>query len=203
MDAARYPRLAGYLAQLPQGLDSYPDCQTKGAVFHPFFSDKRLPDDPALPPQILAIGKGALPQSRWLSSVPLWAGLLAISDHEAMSEAQFVAWARDLNGQLLSGAVYRFLVPMFSPASIVTLSATVFRSFHRGVGLKAVKTADGSRFTINLDFPAGLFTELLVRGIVTSFEVATDLGGHQPKLRSNLASFSSTAAQVEMRPSPG
>jgi hypothetical protein len=177
-DPSKFPRLAHYLAKLPRGLDSYPECQAKGAVLRNWLQDAQSLAGSPLPDELLGYLTSPPSQSAWLPEVHLWAVVLAEVDAAAMSEARFMEWCRELNLRLLKGPVYRFVLVMLSPETILGLGASTFRGFHRGFGITVGKSAGAERglLFVQLDFPPHLIDELCLKGLGTAFEVALALG---------------------------
>ncbi len=175
LDPARFPRLARYLASLPRGLASYPECQAKGAVVRNWTDDLSELHHRPLPPELLALLTEPPRLSAWYPEVHLWALLQAYADVRGLSDAGFVAWSRDLNTRLLQGPVYRFVAGMLSPSTVLNLSASAFKSFHRGLGF-AVAPAEPDGLTVELTFPPRLLDAFCLRGLGTAFEVVLHLG---------------------------
>jgi hypothetical protein len=89
--ASAFPTLDEYLAQLPNGLDSFPSCTIKASVMRDALAAKPVPDDPSLPEPIRAYD-WTRASTRALLRTPLYRVLFAVLSPE----------------RLLNGAVHRW-----------------------------------------------------------------------------------------------
>ncbi len=194
LDSAHFPRLAEYASHLPQGLDSHPDCLSKGAAFRLSFEDKPLVDHPSLPPQLRRYVGHPPSQSEWLPSVHMWAELLAIVDQHRMSEAQFLHWGHDVLLRLWR-APLRVLVPMLAPGTIVSMGSWLLGSFHKRLKLQVDPRAGREGVLVTLSYPPGLLDRFCVAALLNAFEVALEMGGRPPRSRSLVVSCTETSAQ--------
>jgi hypothetical protein len=166
------PRLERYLAGLPDGLASYPQCQVKGSVFRSLFDGVDLDPAPLAPPlrQLLEDPPIA---SEWIPEVHLWALLFAAADQRRMDAEAIRSWIYQRRRQLFEGAVYRFLMALVPPATLVRTSAMRWGAFHRGTVLEAGGVADdGAR--LHLAFPSGLFDSQALDALTAVVRAALD-----------------------------
>jgi hypothetical protein len=156
----RYPRLMDYLAGLPAGIHSYPECQSRSGILQTFLeAAPRMNEEPdAFVAELLR------PATRgWVSEVALNAALLAIADATWMTDAQFLEWNRATNRALYKGLVYRALMAIFSPAQLLDRAGARWESFHRGTRLMVMnEKATATSAPGELTFPPRLFTPLLL-----------------------------------------
>lgn len=182
----RFPRLASYLAALPEGIRSYPQCQARSGILQTFLdAGPQLDDglDPFVAQLLLPPARGFIPE------VCLNAAFLGVADATGMTDAQFCAWNRSANAQLFQGLIFRALMSVFSPMVLLERAPARWESFHGGSLLTVRK--DGPKGAIGeLSFPARLFTPLLLAGIAECYaaafehargrEVTVELAAHGP-----------------------
>ena len=71
MSSDRFPALEEYIAGLPDGLASHPQCQAKASLYRSLIDTKGLePDDvDALPPDLRSLVIHPVPISSWIPEV--------------------------------------------------------------------------------------------------------------------------------------
>jgi hypothetical protein len=152
----RCPRLAAYLAGLPSGLASYPECEVRSSV-HALFTAHAPPLRGEVPPLVADLlgdaGRG------WTPEVRQHAALLAIADLAGQDERAFRAWSSDGFRLLYHGVIYRALMALFSPDVLMQYAPARYAAFHRGTRL-TVARLDARRAEGRLAFPPGLFGAL-------------------------------------------
>jgi hypothetical protein len=169
--ARRYPRLAAYLAALPAGLDSYPECQTRGTLAAEFAADvsrgaRDLPHEVA---QLFA----AQPAT-WIPEAQLAATILAVADHAGRGDDEHAEWVREKNRAVFRGVVYRSLMAFFTPAGLLEKASSRWESFHRGTALGVERLAD-RHVRARLEFPPHLVSgPLLPRAYGAAMQAALE-----------------------------
>ena len=81
MGVVRFPNVARYLTSLPNGLDSYPQCEVKGSVLRQLADSTPVPfPSQGLPPQLEALVETPPLPSDWIPEVHFNALMLAHED---------------------------------------------------------------------------------------------------------------------------
>jgi hypothetical protein len=158
------PLMADYLAALPRGLDSYPEC-TAAASMATFNKKARkviIPGD-WVPPPIADMLTRRLLDTEWVPEVHYHAMALAIADHHGLDAAGFRGFWYDVMRLMMSSAPYGFLLRLLSSEHLVRASAARWRKFHRGpFDLEVRRDEDVPR--VILTFPPYLINEALANG---------------------------------------
>lgn len=152
----RYPRLASYLAALPAGLGSYPECKvrigTYDSVLGPADTNLRWDDLDDRVRRFL----GSPPRGLWVPEVDLLAGILAIGDHYHLTPQQHYEWLLVRNRLMFRGTVYRALMAFLSPDQLLRKAADRWGNFHQGTQVRSERTAV-NKGVLDLTFPPNLF----------------------------------------------
>jgi len=136
---------AAYIAQLPNGLGSYPECQGKSSLLVNALDDLPQAADTLgdVDDVIEALVKHPPPVSTWLPEVHLSAALLAMAEGQGMNAAHFDAWIAHLSQQLYDRPLYRFLMKVTSPNMLLRGAQKRWSAFHRGTELRVLESTDG------------------------------------------------------------
>ena len=157
---SKYPRLAGYLSQLPRGLDSHPGCLAKGTVFRSLLETKPLPAVPAkgeIPDGLHALLVNPPMRSTWLPEATNAALNYLIGDVHDLAEPEHLKVAEQAALRLYNGPIYKLMMNIVSPQTLLSVASARWGAMHQGTKLSAEKLgASGMRLV--LDFPEGLFT---------------------------------------------
>jgi hypothetical protein len=174
MDA--FPRLANYLAGLPEGLKSYPACLAKGSLLRIALEKvARRGDYSDLPKQISAVLDTPPLPTTWIPEVVSVAAHYAVADGENLSDDDVVAWnARSLDS-LGRSAMYRAITLVASPALLVRAAPVSWRILHRGIELTARAAAEHAE--IVLTHPPRLWPSLVHEVTAAGFRVAIAAAG--------------------------
>ncbi len=171
------PRMTAYLAQLPAGVDSYPDVLEKASVYREYLVGvdcealRRV-----LPPPLLPMIDAPPPSSAWVSEVHVAAFFLALSDTLG-EEAAFLELAYRANRRLLGGPMYRLLFSLLGPRTILKGAQSRWGHFHRGVTMHVAFADDERGATVRLTFPPKLLVPLLFRSYGEAFRAAAEVAG--------------------------
>ncbi|HEY3450513.1 MAG TPA: hypothetical protein VGK67_29425 [Myxococcales bacterium] len=164
IDAKKYPRLAGYLSQLPNGLESYPRCEARGTVPRALLEDKPLPAIPRgdLPDLLHSIVVNPPLRSGWIPEAASSALSYLIGDVHGLSEDEHLKMIERVTLLLYNGPVYKLLMSIVSPQTLLTVAGSRWSAMHRGTTLTAEKIGThGMRLV--LEFPDSLFVGLGLR----------------------------------------
>jgi hypothetical protein len=159
-----FPRLERYLARLPQGLASHPECVARASVYRVFCESRSLRGFAwnEVPARIAELLRTPVDPSAWVSEALTQATILAVADHLRFDDAETVAWFRECNAKVLNHPLYVALMTVSSPSLLVRYGARRWNALHRGVGF-GVELHDGSA-EATLTFPPFLYNDVILRG---------------------------------------
>jgi hypothetical protein len=173
VEAQTYPRLAAYVAQLPDGLDSYPSVVAKASMCRTFAAGARFEGaPPGLPAIVSGLAASPPPVTAWIPEAHLMALLLAVADLRD-DDTGFVAWMYDANRAVLKSPWYSVLMSVSSPMMLLRGTEMRWGALHKGTEVTATRQEKGA--TIHFDFPPRLYTPLLLRAYGEAFRAAIDL----------------------------
>ena len=166
------PRVTSYLARLPAGAASYPECKSKALLVRRALEERPLERDVvAMLPRPIADTVLCPPlESEWVPEVHLMVVLLAIADANGLDEAAHLEWMREMNTRTL-GTLFRFLFRFISPEALAKRVPERWGVFHLGSTLIAEDVRDDG-CTVWLKFPPHLFHGLVLRHYAPVLEVA-------------------------------
>jgi len=158
------PLMADYLASLPHGLSSYPECTAVAsmATFNKQGRKVIIPGD-WVPPIIADMLTRRLLDTEWVPEVHYHAMALAIADHHGLDAAGFRGFWYDVMRLMMASAPYGFLLRLLSSEQLVRVSATRWRKFHRGPFNLEVHGDKGVPHIV-LSYPPHLVNEALAFG---------------------------------------
>lgn len=177
-----FPELDRYLAQLPNGFDSYPAAHAKGSVVLPYLvgavgaSLRRCAD---LPAPLRALLDAPPTVAGWVPEVTLAALIVAAYEAHFASAGgpdALQAFILETNRATLSGPAYRILFMVASPERLLGGAAQRWAAFHRGSTLSLARRADGVA-ELDLAHPPAIFPEHSFRGHGATFALAAELAG--------------------------
>jgi hypothetical protein len=165
-----YRRVQAYLAGLPHGLSSYPECKARQGMVDTIMSSAPRFTGEA-PPLVLDLLSS--PRAPWVREAVLGAGILAMADRARWTDAELLEWHRSLNRHMFRGPVYRAVMAFFSPQFLLERGAGRWATFHSGTTLQVA--AAGERGAVaRLEFPPGLFNRLLLQVFGEAFGAALE-----------------------------
>lgn len=167
-----------YVAALPNGLDSYPECQQKASILREFFdrSDANKLAD-ALPAPLAALLRNPPPPSEWVSEVRATAIYMAGADL-LWSEAGFVDHAYKHNYALLDSTMYRILFRLVGAKRLLTQLGSNWTHFHRGSTLSLHAFDDLARTgSVEVTSPPRHVPAMLASGYATALRAAIEIAG--------------------------
>lgn len=170
--SAAFPRVRRYLARLPHGLDSYPECTARASVHRAFTESCSLRGFAwgQLQPELATLLRSRIAPDAWVSQVASLALVLAVADHLQLDDERAVTWFRDCNLSMLSSSAYSSQLSLASPHELVQRGAARWAMLHRGVGFGVVSRERGADATVT--FPPYLYDDLLLRGQGDGFRTA-------------------------------
>ncbi len=152
-------RVEAYLASLPKGLDSHPDCLVKASLQRTALEYLCPPPElvQALPPALASSLKGLATQSDpWFPQVHSVALSLAVADHRNLDGPAWTAFVREGNRRVFNGFGMRLLFAVATPSQLVFAGRVKWNTLRKGTRLEAEATSPhGAR--VRLHMPQRLF----------------------------------------------
>ncbi|MFO7566294.1 MAG: hypothetical protein R6X02_26865 [Enhygromyxa sp.] len=185
-DRPSYPRLAAYLDQLPEGLDSYTECEAKVLVHRTVYAFAEQPLR-GLPAVLQAHIDASAPAKPWIPQCHTLALILAIVEARGLSPAEEAKWIRSAASLLFSTPMVRLLIWAVSPRLMIKGADIRWSAFFRGSNLHAKLGEGEGEAELELRAPPALFDPSLAA-------IFTDV------LRSALSysEYDSSSAQLEL-----
>jgi len=170
MRAVRLPHLERYLAELPDGWASFPDCVAKATLLQQ--TQALLPEglDDAVPERIARRLAEEAPPTAWVPEVEHIAFVLAIADlreHAGRSRESLWAELSEENRKLMARREYRSLLQTGAPERMFRQLEQGWHRFHRGTEFACTEATVASA-RLELRFPPTLLPELALRMRVAS-----------------------------------
>jgi hypothetical protein len=175
LDPRRFPRAAAYLASLPQGLESHPDCKIRDIVVEPYVrAFASIADEPGLPVPVadMLTGRARVP---WHSEVLFQVVHLVVRDRGFTDDTPLLDWMQKANEEVFDKPILRNLMRLVSPTLIVLGATKRWSAFHTGSDLTAdrvVESGGRAGATARLRHPPGLFSPLFLVTLERSFIAA-------------------------------
>lgn len=175
LDAEQYPRAAAYVAALPEGFESRPDCETlaeahegAGKVLHKEIDLETLP-----PPvrHLVTTARG----KEWIKEVVGMTAEMMVAD--LLGDEAYRDWCYDDAMDLFQRPIIRHLMRLVSPTLVVMGARSRWGAIHRGTGLEAAPVRrEGSRVIADstLTFPPGHYPPLFLDALSHSFRAAIE-----------------------------
>jgi uncharacterized protein (TIGR02265 family) len=169
--------LDAYLAELPRGIDSYPQYLHKASIYRQTFSpslSKALA--PLLPLELGRLLLEPLPISAWLPEVHVNALFVAAHDALVPNEREFIERSLATARKLFNGPAYRVLLVMASPEDFVHRAQSRWVALHRGLELNAKMATDNSA-VLRIGFPMHLLPRIAALTYIGGFQAALEAAG--------------------------
>jgi hypothetical protein len=204
-DTEVFPSVSRYLARLPDGAESYPECRCKGSVVR-----STLAELPALstavlgtlPPAVQNLITAPPDVSAWTPTVHHNALLAALFDvrYAIGGTAAFERAAFEKSRKLLGGPLYRMLFAVLRVERLLHNSERRWGMFHRGstLTLEAYEENAGGRCSKTvLRYPPELFFDIPLRSIGQALRAAVAASGAKDSvLRYESTSPTTTAFEI-------
>jgi hypothetical protein len=166
-----------YLASLPRGIASYPECQHKGEPLDVWLRKSPTRDLARLvPPQAAILLDRNRPIPNWVPDVHANVLYLAMRQAHFADDASFLAHAREVNRAVLETPANRLLFWAASPRGMMRAAGVRWGSLHRGSSLE-VRNARENSVDAALSFPRALYPELILRANGTGFALVLENAG--------------------------
>ncbi len=195
VDPRSFPRLSAYLAGLPQGLDSYPDCISKASLYRRLIEEHDfLPIADQLPARLVPLLEHPEPLNTWIPAVQNNAFLLAMTDHFYDRDLRAaVAWYRDVRERMFRSPLYRMMMAVISPRYILRGARKRWETFHRGTEFE-VEYGDHYANVV-LTYPPNLQTRLIIRMLTGGLLAALAAAGAKD-IKWGITSVTPTEARI-------
>lgn len=179
---ARFPRLAAYVEQLPQGLDSFPECCAKASIHRKVheFAAQPLTD---LPEPLQALLDEPPPPSTWVPQCHTLALVIALVESRGLSPRDESIWVRRAATHLFASTMYRILMWAATPGMVFKTANLRWRAFFRGSWLSS--TVAERTASVRLHAPERLFHADLA-GIFADVMSAAVNYTREPEARASL-----------------
>ncbi len=179
IDASRLPQLAEYVARLPQGLASYPECRSRGTLVLSALEGHALePWRDAMPAAVWAMIEQPPLPGAWVPAALSDAVFFAVVDTHYPTDAAVVQWTRERTLRTARSRMYRALTRISGPAMVLRMSAAVHGMFQKGTELDASRMDDG--MALRLRHPAHLHGGANHLANVGMFEVLLEIATARP-----------------------
>lgn len=177
MDPNLFPIAAAYVARLPDGLASHPDCQVKGSVIRQMLDSTPVAFETlGLPREIADLVRVPPLPSDWVPEVQFNTLMLA---HEDRIEPElFREWVYNRNRKLLSSNLYRVLFLLVSPERLFMGVANRWKAFRRGTEL-VVLDHDKHHANVEVRYPTRLYDVRALTNLTVALTAALDAAGGQ------------------------
>jgi hypothetical protein len=164
------PRAAEYLLGLPNGLDSYPECQVRSELTREIFKRfPQIPTHPALAPELRERLRD-LGRDEWMSDVVGVVARIMVRDVVVPTDEELDRWSFEVAGEIFAKPVYRMLMYVLSPTLVLMGATKRWSAFRRGSTLTS--RFDGHSATAELRFPRNLYNPLVLRGFGHAFRAS-------------------------------
>ena len=153
VDTLLFPTLSAYLSRLPDGLDSYPQCQAKGSMVISALEHHDLgPVLSHLPAELVELAGSPPPATRWLPLAHSESIFHAVCDRFYPKEADVIDWCYRRTWAMAKSPMYRRLGSVAGPRFFLRIAASVHRMFERGTSM-TVAFSDASSARVELQHP--------------------------------------------------
>ncbi len=174
----RFAATAQYIARLPDGLASHPDCVVKASLYRSTLEGRSIPKAAAdaLPEPLRRMVQSPHPVSAWVPEVHSLALLNVHYDTACNSRDDFERFCYLRQRRLFDGPLYRAVVKLASPNLLLRTAALRWGALHRGTTL-VVERNDRGRALLSMEHPEYLWDALTRLALGAGFRALIDLCG--------------------------
>ena len=148
-DPGRFPQLAEYIARLPDGLDSYPECKAKGTMILTALEGHDLaPVTDHLPARVVELVRDPPSSGLWVPGPMSDAIFYAVVDTFYPTQAEAFEWTRVRTRKAAQSKLYRALARVTSPKTLLRMANAAHGLFQRGTDLEATYGTDEATLTL-------------------------------------------------------
>lgn len=175
MDDTRFPIAAQYLAALPAGEASHPQCMVKGSVLRSMLETSPVPFPvEGLPASLVTLLEVPPLPSEWVSEVKF--NTLMLAHEEVMPERVFREWVYSRNRKLFSSSLYRILFLVVSPERLLSQMTSRWAAFRKGTELMIVDRTS-KHFIVDMRYPSFLYERRVLANVCVAVTAALDAAG--------------------------
>lgn len=196
----RFPGLARYLAALPEGLDSYPESQSKGSLVRStlqWHDARELLSE--LPETLALLVREPPPAAIWTPAVHGIALVHAVCDRYYRSDEEVLAWGARRSRALAKQGLYRAVLRVSGPRFLFSMTPRLNSMLQRGTHFENVALEPG-RVLARLTYPPHLHSRRTLLGTVALCRTLVELtggectGAEMPECTETHATFECTWA---------
>ncbi|MFO0696636.1 MAG: hypothetical protein U0230_23910 [Polyangiales bacterium] len=176
VDAAAYPRVSRYLASLPDGIRSYPTCESKASMYREALQKAPKQLDPkGLPLLLQDYVRDPVPMTTWVPEVITACIYMAIADQIFKQDEAFLEWVTKVSEATFASPTYRILMTVASPEKLAGGAERRWRNFHQGSSYDIEIRENGTLTRITA--PPYLFDKLYMRANARAVQAAYRASG--------------------------
>lgn len=196
MDAARFPIASQYLAALPNGEASHPQCMVKGSVLRSLVETSPVPFPvKELPASLATLLESPPLPNEWVSEVRF--NTLMLAHEELMPTSVFREWVYSRNRRLFNSSLYRILFLVVSPERLLSQMSSRWSAFRKGTELTIVDRTS-KHFLVDVSYPSFLYEQRVLANVCVAVTAALDAAGaHHPRV--TVADIGETKARFDIR----
>jgi len=173
LDAKHFPRSARYLASLPKGVDSFPECRVRtDSQIDGFKQYAALFPAEAIGPDVRRHLE-AMDTAPWMPEVVANLTRLMIRDKAYADDAAFFQWNYEISIQVFKSPVYRMLMALISPTLLMMGATKRWGAFREGTRLEPKVGKNGGQLILR--YPAGLYESVMLEVFAAAFRGALDI----------------------------
>jgi len=202
MSQPSLPSVQAYLARLPEGVDSYPQCMIKAAPLVDQLAMKPLPDAllGELPERVVELVRNPPMVSAWIPEVVAMTYSISIRDcffPPGVGDVAYEAWAYERNRRMLSTRLYRALFLLVSPDRLFKQIGPRWSRMRRGSELEVLEHRAGF-VRLQTRYPPYLHDDSVALGMKGAFRAVAELAGAKD-VRAERPKVSETTTEFTIR----
>ncbi|MCB9592654.1 MAG: hypothetical protein H6719_07970 [Sandaracinaceae bacterium] len=191
----RYRYLREYLAALPDGLSSHPECASKATLLRSSLEGHEDAEVDDLRPELLELYRNPPPATVWVPAVKVNAILHVIIDLYYPRREDVIEWARRRTLRMRDNPIYARILRVTSVYALFRISQQLDRLFQRGTHIQTHLGKGHARF--ELTHPPYLVSPINQVANVGMFEAMVEITGGADA-RCEMTGSSPTGATFEM-----
>jgi hypothetical protein len=183
-DPTSLPHTAAYFRGLPNGLESYPNCQVRADVAAEILRlFPQILEHPGISPEVVKTIRDSLAKKDWMPDVQGVVARLLVRDIACETDEEYLDWSYRVAGELFKRQIFKVLMYVLSPTLVLLGTEKRWGTFRRGTMLKS--RVDNHSAITELAFPTNLYTPVVLSGFGEAF-------------RASLAAARATDPRVEL-----
>jgi hypothetical protein len=166
-----FPRVEAYIRQLPEGLDSFPDCRAKASIHRKVYEYSGL-CLAGLPPRLQDLLDNPPPPSSQINQCQTLAMIVAMVEARELPPAEESLWIREAATHLFASPIYKILMWAATPRMVFKTANLRWSAFFRGTSIACEVGAREA--LVRLQTPTRLFNEDLARIFIDVLHAAVN-----------------------------